>query len=142
LAETTLIVSAATLVSVALTPSNGRMALGTTQQFTLTGTYSRWFVAGLDLLGGLELFESGRGNDQQLWAGEPGRSGEHNDYSAERRDERCESAVSTLMVSTATLVSINIGPVSLSLAKGLTVQLAVTAIFSDGTTQDVTSLSA
>ena len=39
-ASTTLTVTAATLVSIAITPPTPRIALGTTQQFTATGTYT------------------------------------------------------------------------------------------------------
>lgn len=137
--STTLKVDAATLTSIAITPVGASVALGNSQQFTATGTYSTGFTADI--------------TEQVTWL--PG------DYSIASVSNTAGSrglAVSvaqgsttvtatlggvtspsvTLTVTPATLTSITVTPAPFSVVVGETVQLTAIGHYSNGSTAIVT----
>jgi uncharacterized protein YjdB len=132
---TTLTITAATLSSIAVTPTNPTNALGTTRQFTATGTFSdgttqdlttqaTWTsattsVATINAAGLATTLAAGT---SVITAATGGRSGS-----------------TTLTVSGATLVSLAITPSAPTIALQTSVQLQVTGTYTDNTTQDLTT---
>jgi trimeric autotransporter adhesin len=134
----TLTVKSAALVSIHVTPVNPKAALGTSTQFTATGIFSddsaqdltsqvTWnssspsvaFVSNAaDSLGLATSFEMGTTSISAVLGSVTGST--------------------TLTVTSAILVSIQVTPVSPSIAKGTTRQFAATGIYSDQSTQDLT----
>ena len=84
--STGLTVTAATLVSIAVTPANTSLATGNTEQFTATGTLSDKLDGDPDFGGDLEVVGHDVGDDQQQRAGDGGESGTGDDLSGGRRD--------------------------------------------------------
>ena len=133
--STTLTVTTATLVSIAITPASSSIALGTTQQFAATGTYSdgstqvitntvEWSsdtqtVATIGSATGLAT-SVGQGT-----AGITATMGS-------------VTGSTTLTVTPAILISIAVNPLSASIPLGTTQQFTATGTFSDGTAQDIT----
>jgi|GEM_PF-133129 len=128
-------VTTATLTAIQVTPATPSIADGSTQQFVATGTYSdgstqvittdvTWTSSNTTVatitLGGLA---TGNAPGQStITAALPGVTG-----------------TATLTVTAATVDFLTIAPLTPSIAKGATVQFTVTATFTDGTTQNVTS---
>ncbi len=135
----TLTVTAATLQSIAVTPPNPSVATGSPVQFTATGTYSdnstqditsqvTWAssvatVATISNAAGSKGLAStllvGATNISAVLSGKTGGS--------------------TLTVTAATLQSISVTPSAPSRPVPLTLAFTATGIFTDGTTQDVTT---
>jgi trimeric autotransporter adhesin len=123
-----LTVSVATLVSIAVTPNTPSMAVGTTKQFTATGTFSDssqqditsavlWTsstpaVATVSAQGLATSLATGTTTVKATFGGVSGST--------------------TLTVSTAHLVSITIDPANPRIAKGTSLKLTATGTFSDG----------
>ncbi len=139
--STTLTVTAATLVSIAVTPALPSIALGTTRQFTATGTYtdsstqdlttavtwssSSGAVATISNAGGSQGLATSAGTGTTtITATDPGTSA---------------AGTATLTVTAATLVSIAVTPALPSIALGTTRQFAATGTYTDNTTQDLTT---
>ena len=134
--STTLTVGPAVLVSIAVTPANPSIALGTTQQFTATGTYSdgstqnltstaTWTssntaVATINTTG---LATSVGGGTSTITASSGSITGS-----------------TSLTISTApVLTSITLAPGNPSVVVGATLQLTATGNYSDGSTQNLTN---
>ena len=134
-----LTVTAATLVSIQVTPANPSLANGLTQQLTATGTYtdnstqnlttqvtwssSNASVATVSNAGGSQgLASSAALGNTTIAATSGGASGS-----------------TTLTVTAAALVSIQVTPSDPMLSDGLTRQLTATGTFTDNSTQDVTT---
>ncbi len=131
----TLTVTAATLVSIAVTAPSLSIAKGTSEQFTATGTYSdhstqnitssvTWSslttsVATITAGGMVTAVGTGMSKIQAV-------SG-------------AISGSATLTVTAATLVSIAVTAPSLSIAKGTSEQFTATGTYSDHSTQNITS---
>lgn len=132
--STTLTVTAAALVSIAITPANPTIALGTTQQFSATGTFTDGSTQDMtstatwssDDLTIATISNTGLATSVQL--------GTANLNAASGNI----TASTTLIVSAATLTSIAINPPSSAVALGTTQQFTATGTYTDGTTQDVT----
>jgi len=137
--STTVTVTSAQLVSIALTPTAPSLAKGTSLQMTATGTYSdgtnqdvtpqaAWSstdgtVAGVSNAAGSQGRLTGTGaGGTMLSATLAGITGS-----------------TTVTVTAATLVSIGVTPTSPSLAKGTTLQLTATGVYSDSSKQDLTT---
>ncbi len=134
---TTLTVTAAELVSIAVTPVNPSRAVGRTVQFTATGTYSNgttvplttgvtWAStdaskASINPATGLALARAV--GTVTITAALSGKTGE-----------------TTMTVTPKELVSISLSPATVSLAAGRTQQLSATGTYTDNTTPDITSL--
>ena len=135
---TTLTVTDATLVSIEVTPADPSIADGTTQQFTATGLYTDASTQDL--------------TTQVTWASsnEAVATVSNADDSkglatAAGAGSTTVSAISggvtgdTTLTVTATLVSIDVSPAAPSIANGLTQQFTATGLYSDGSTQDLTT---
>jgi hypothetical protein len=133
-----LTVTAATLSSIAVTPTTATIAKGTTQQYTAIGTYSDTSTQDITAL---VAWSSGTTTVATIAAGglATGAGAGTSTISASLSGVNSNNA--TLTVTAATVVSIAITPANPSVAIGYKLQLHATATFSDTTTQDVTSLA-
>jgi uncharacterized protein YjdB len=142
--STTVTVTAATVISITITPANPSVAKGETEQLTATGNLSDGTTEDL--------------TDQVSWTVSPDTLATVNATGlltaedvgagvihAEFVEENGTLILGTtdLTVTAATLTSIAVTPATSSIAKGTTVQLTATGTFSDGSTQVLipTSLS-
>jgi hypothetical protein len=133
-ANTTLTVTAAALVSIAVTPANPSIALGTTQQFTATGTYTDSSTQDLTSIA--------------TWASDATSTATINKTGLATSTGTGTATISAtsgtttgstvLTVTAAALVSIAINPQSISVPLGKTQQFTATGTYTDGTTQDLT----
>ena len=131
--------TAATLRSVEVTPTNPGAAAGTTVQFTATGVYTDNSTQNL--------------TSQVTWASSnsaiaavSNTAGSNGLVTTAAVGSTTVSATSgsvtgttTLTVTAATLVAIEVTPPAASVANGLSRQFVATGVFSDNSTQDVTS---
>lgn len=138
-ASTTLTVSAAVLASIQVTPAHPSLASGLTEQFTATGTYTDNSTQNL--------------TTQVTWSSSntaaatvSNASGSQGLASSAGLGVTSMSATlgnisgsGQLTVTAATLASIQVTPGSPSVAKGLTQQLAATGIYTDKSTQNLTT---
>jgi len=108
--STNLTVTAAALVSIAVTPAVPNLPLGMQQQFTATGTYTDGTTTGLGT--GAATISATSGSI---------------------------TGATTLTVTAAVLVSISVLPAAPSIALGTTQQFSALGSFSDGTSQDLTA---
>jgi hypothetical protein len=136
---TTITVSPAVLVSIAVTPAIPTIPLGTAQPFTATGSYTdgstqnitgtvQWSsdtltVATISNAAGTQGNASGVGQGSATITASVGSV----------------TGSTTLMVSSAALVSIAVTPATPTLALGTQQQFTATGTFTDGGTQDLTS---
>ncbi len=133
--STTLTVAAAVLISIAVTPANPSIALGSTQQFTATGTFSDSHTQDL--------------TSTATWASDtPGTATVNQTGLAASVGTGTATISATsagitgstvLTVTAAVLVSINISPQTATIPLGSTQQFTATGSYSDGTKQDVTT---
>jgi hypothetical protein len=137
--STTLIVSAATLISIAVDPALPTVASGLSQQFTATGTFSDTSTQDL--------------TTQVTWASSDSAVATVSNAMGSEGLAQTITAGSTLVsatlgsvegsssltVSNAAVVSITIDPVNPSIAAGTQQQFTATGVFTDGTSLDVTT---
>lgn len=137
--STTLTVSKATLAAIAVTPSYPSIAKGTSLQMVATGIYTdkttqdltaaaAWDSTDADIVAVSNAAES-VGVATGVAEGSAGVKATFGGV----------TGVMTVKVSSATLQSIEVTPPNPSIAKGTTVQLKATGVYSDKTTQDLTS---
>ena len=129
----------ASLLSVEVTPTNPTIALGTEQQFTATGTYSDGTTLDLTALADwtssdaaasdVSMADDSRGKATALGMGSTTITATYSGTSGS----------TTLTISSAALVTIEVTPTNLELALGTSGQFAATGIFTDGSTQDLTA---
>jgi uncharacterized protein YjdB len=133
--STTLTVSVAALISIVVTPPNLTLPKGSTQQLTATATFTdgstqdmtssvSWAVSPSTVA---SVASTGLIHAQALGSAS---------ITATSGSVR---GTDTLTVSSPTLVSIGVTPPNPSVPKGNTQQLAATASFTDGSTQDITN---
>jgi trimeric autotransporter adhesin len=137
--STTLTVTPATLVSISVTPTNPSIALGTTRQFTATGTYSDNTTQNLttavtwgSLTGGVATISNAAGSNGLATPAAAGST-------TITATSGSISGSTTLTVTAATLVSIAVTPTNPSIVDGTTRQFTATGTYSDSTTQDLTT---
>lgn len=134
---TPLTVTAATLTSISISPSEPSVPAGFLQAFTATGIFSdgtnedltaqvTWTssapsVATISAAGVATALATGSTSIGAAYG--------------------LVSAATTLTVTSATLTALTVLPVSASIAKGTTVACAAVGTYSDGTTQDLTALA-
>jgi hypothetical protein len=132
-----LTVTAATLLSIEVTPATASVANGQTQQFTATGLYTDNTTQDL--------------TTQVTWASSndavatvSNAAGSNGLATTTGLGNATVSATSgsvtgdaALTVTAATLVSIDVSPASASVANGVTQQFTATGVFSDSSTQDL-----
>ncbi|WP_164885316.1 beta strand repeat-containing protein [Geovibrio thiophilus] len=137
--STTLKVDAATLTSIAITPAGASVAMGNSQQFTATGTYSTGFTADI--------------TEQVTWtlgdysiASISNTAGSRGFAVSVAQGSTTVTAILgsvtspsvTLTVNPATLTSITVTPAPFSVVVGETVQLTAIGHYSNGSTAIVT----
>jgi hypothetical protein len=137
-AQATLTVSPAALVSLAVTPLGLTLPLGRSQAFTATGTYSDGRTRDLTALATWSSDASGVATISNA-------AGEHGVATSQGVGvAQLSAAVGglsdgvTLTVTAAELSSLGITPASPVIPKGLTAQLRVSGVYTDGTTRDLT----
>lgn len=132
--STGLTVSTAHLVSIAITPANPRINVGTSLKFTASGTFSDGSVAAN--LSGVS-WKSSKPNIASVRSSgiAHGKKGGSVTITASASGV---SGTTTLTVGTGTLSSIAVTPATPTASAGTTQQFAATGTFSDGSTQDVT----
>jgi hypothetical protein len=122
-----LTVTAATLVSIAVTPANSSMAVGTTKQFTATGTFSDSSTQDITTtvtwtsLSAAAATINAQGLASSVAAGS----------TTIKATFGSVSASSGLTVSTAHLVSITINPANPRISKGTSIKFTASGTFSD-----------
>ncbi len=137
---TTLTVTAAVLVSIAINPPAATVALGTTQQFTATGTFSDGTMQ--------DVTQSGQWSSTTATvatiSNSTGTAGLATSLGTGSTTIGISSggvsASAALVVNPAALASIAIAPQTPTIALGTSQQFAATGTYTDGTTQDVTSV--
>jgi uncharacterized protein YjdB len=133
-ASTTLTVTTAVLESIAITPATPSIALGTTQQFTATGTYSDGSTQNLTSTATWSSDTPSTATINSTGLAQSVAAGTANISAA----SGAVSSSTVLTVTSATLVSIAINPQTATVALGTTQQFTATGTFTDGTTQDLT----
>ncbi len=137
--STDLTVTEAALVSIHITPANPSLAKGTTLQLTATGAYTDDTARDLtkDVTWGASdpsaaSVSNAEGSDGLATALAVGSTSVSATLGS-------VSGATALEVTAAALVSIDVSPADLSLAKGTTRQLTATGAYTDGSTQDITT---
>jgi 6-phosphogluconolactonase (cycloisomerase 2 family) len=137
--STNLTVTAAVLVSIAVTPANASIAKGTTQQFTATGTYSdnstqdlTATVTWAPTASAIATVSNTAGSVGKATALSPGTVTITASLGG-------VTGTTMLTVTPAALVSIAETPANSSVAKGTTQQLIATGTYSDSSTQNLTT---
>jgi hypothetical protein len=132
--STMLTVAPANLVSVAVTPASASVAKGNKQQFTATGTYTDNSTQDLSstvtwtATAGVTISNAGLATGSSMGSAiVKATAGSTNSNSA------------ALTVTAPVLASITVAPASIVVPKGLTQNYTATGVYSDGTTQNLTS---
>ena len=137
--STTLTVSAATLVSIAVTPAAPSVAKGLTSQFTATGTYTD---ASTQILTTAATWASSDTTKATI-SNAAGSEGLVTTAAVGSTSILATfggiTGATTLTVSAATLVSISVTPAAPSVAKGLTQQFTAVGSYTDASTQNLTA---
>ncbi len=145
--STTLQVTAATLISIGVTPVNPSIALGTKQQFIATGIFTAgppqdltsfvtWKTTPLvSAVASISNAAGSNGLATSLTAGTTTITATY----ADPITLSLTSGTTTLTVTPVTLVSIAITPINASVALGIKQQFKATGIFTAGPPQDLTS---
>ncbi|EKP11815.1 beta strand repeat-containing protein [Leptospira borgpetersenii] len=135
----TITVSSATLSSIAVTPVNASYALGKVQQYTAIGTYSNQSTQDLtnqvswaSLNTTVATVDNSAFSKGFLTTQSPGSASIMATLGA-------ITGQTQVNVTSAVLTSITITPTNPSVAKGRTLFLTATGIFSDGTVSDITN---
>jgi trimeric autotransporter adhesin len=134
-----LTVTPAALVSIAITPAIPTIALGTTEQFAATGTFTDGSTQNIT---GSVQWDSSDGSVATISnaAGSQGlATSVATGSSSISATSGSISASTTLTVSIVALASITVNPASPSIALGTTQQFTATGTFTDGSTQDLTT---
>ncbi|MDI7235107.1 Ig-like domain-containing protein [Leptospira santarosai] len=135
----TLTVTPAVLVSIAVTPGAPSKGKGLTQQFTATGTYSDSSTSNLTNAVTWSSSDSTVASISNA-AGTQGKANalEVGTSSIQAVLGGITSNAPTFTVTSASLVSIAVSPATPSIAKGLTQQFTATGTYSDASTQIIT----
>jgi parallel beta-helix repeat protein len=132
--STTLTVTGAALVSLAVTPATPTLALGTTQAFTATGTYTDGSTQNLTSTATWSSDTPATATINSVGLGQSVGTG----TATVSATSGTVSGSTVLTVTAAVLVSIAITPATATIAMGTTQQFTATGTFTDGTTQDLT----
>ena len=123
-----LTVTAATLVSIAVTPASSSMAVGTTKQFTATGTFSDSSTQDIT---GVVVWTSSTPAAATISAQGLAASVATGSTTITAAFGSVNGSTG-LTVSTAHLVSITVAPANPRIAKGTSIKFTATGTFSDG----------
>jgi uncharacterized protein YjdB len=133
--STTSTVSAAALVSIAVTPANPSVALGLNQQFTATGTYTDGSTQNLT-----SSVKWSTSNTTVTTISPSGLAlGLVKGSTTIQAASGSITGTTTLVVSTAALSSIAVTPATPAIAQGVTQQFTAIGTYTDSSTLDVTS---
>ena len=137
--STALTVTAASLVSISVTPTNPSIAKGTTQQFTATGTYSDNTTQNLTTAAiwssssaGVATISNAAGSNGMTTSVAAGTT-------TITATSGSVSGSTALTVTGAALVSLTVSPTNPSIAKGTKQQFTATGTYADSTTQNLTN---
>jgi trimeric autotransporter adhesin len=137
--STSLTITAATLVSIALTPANPSIANGTTQQLTATGTYTDNSTQNLTAVvswgssnPGVASVSNAMGSNGLVTSLSQGFTNIGATFGS-------ISAATTVTITPATLVTLTVIPSNPSIANGTQQQFSATGTYTDHSTQDLTS---
>ena len=133
--STSLTVTPATLVSIAVTPANASIAAGTQQQYTATGTYSDGSHQNLT---SSATWTSSATSVATISSGGLA-TGVAAGSTTIKATSGSISGSTSLTVTPATLVSIAVTPANASIAAGTQQQYTATGTYSDGSHQNLTS---
>lgn len=133
--NTDLTVTNATLLSIAVTPTNPSVPLGLTKQFTATGTYSNGTTQ--DLTNAV-VWNSSDATKATIDGGGLATTVAVGATTITATSGAL-SGTSTLTVTAVALLSLAITPANPSIALGLNKQFTATGTYSDGSTQDLTT---
>ena len=136
---TTLSVTSATLVSISLTPIVPAVRLGTTAQFTATGTFSDGTTQDITTSVQWNSSNSPIATISNASGSQGLATSVATGNSSISATSGSISASTTITVSTAALVSITVNTSSPSIALGTTQQFTATGMFTDGSSQDLTT---
>jgi uncharacterized protein YjdB len=139
--STTLTVTAAALVSIAVTPSNPSIALGTNQQFTATGNYTDGST--LNLTGSV-AWNSSAPAVATISNTAPNIGQATSVATGQTTITATSGSISvstTLTVTPATLLSITVTPATPTIPLGSTKQFTAIGTYTDGSAQDLSSSS-
>ena len=130
-----LTITSPALISIAVSPHTGAIALGTLQQFSATGTYTNGSTKVIT------TFVSWSSSTPAVaTVGSSGVASSQSVGSATiTATSGSISGTATLSVTPAALVSITVMPLSPTVPKGLSQQFAATGTYTDGTSQNLTS---
>jgi hypothetical protein len=142
----TLTVTSAQLVSISVTPPTPSIAAGLTEQFTATGTYTNntnqnltaqvtWTSSDLDVAS----ISSAAGSQGLATSAATGSTTITATFSGPAAPNGPVSGTTTLTVTTATLVSINVTPAAPTIAAGVTEQFTATGTYTNNTNQNLTA---
>jgi trimeric autotransporter adhesin len=137
--STTVTITPATLISIAITPAQTDAPRGTSRQFTATGTFSdnttqdvtasvTWSSSSMSVA----TISNAAGSKGLATAAATGAT-------TITALSGTVSGTTTLTVTPATLVSISVTPANPSVARGMSRQFTATAIYTDNSTQDLTA---
>jgi hypothetical protein len=138
--STELTVTAAALLSIAITPPAATVALGTTEQFTATGTYTDGSTQVLTQSGQWSSSVAGVATISNTTSTAGLASTLTTGTTTIGISSGTISATATLVVNPAALVSIAINPQTPTIALGTTQQFRATGTYTDGSTQDLTTV--
>jgi uncharacterized protein YjdB len=137
--QTTVTITSMTIQSLAITPSSATMAVGTNLPFTLTATLSDG-VTQVNLTASARWqtsnYKDAVVNSQGLVTGVSAGS-----VTITATVNGVPPATASLTVSSATIQSITVNPATPTIGLGSMQQFTATGLFSDGSTQDITSVS-
>ncbi len=132
-------VSVAQLASVGISPSSPQVPLGLTQPLTLTGVFTDGTTQDLTALatwsssdGSVASVSNGTGSEGLASALHQGQSTVSASYGA-------FTATTVFTVTQAVLQQVQVTPIAPSTPAGLTLALSATGVYSDATTQDLTT---
>jgi len=137
--STTLTVSAATLVSISVTPAAPSVAKGLTRQFTATGTYSDESTQNLTTAATWASSDTTKATVSNAAGSEGLASTAALGSTSISATLSSITGATVLTVSAATLVSIAVTPAVPSVAKGLTQQFMAVGSYTDASTQNLTT---
>src|SRR5215831_12118251 len=135
--STMLTVTAAQLVSIAVTPGNASVPLGTLQQYTATGTYTDNSTK--DLTASVTWSSSATGIATISSSGLLTARGLGS--STIQATSGSISGSTSVTINTANVVSVSLQPANATIANGTNLQYAAIATFNDGSTLNVTIVS-
>jgi uncharacterized protein YjdB len=136
--KSTLAVSAAALVSIAITPANSTVAEGSALQFTATGTFANKMIGNITQ----SVVWSASNPSALLVGNDPGSQGFGYGLAAGGNTVTATGGSvggsTSFTMAAPALISISVSPASATIVAGATQQFTATGTYGNGTTQDLT----